>query len=219
MRKMALPLLAAALAFSSCVGVSLDITARRDGSGTMVLEYRLSRDFESLGKLDGNENWPVVPVGKADLERSVARVEGLSLRSFSKKNLAGDALYRAQLDFATLDALARFLDGAGQRVSLTRKGEEHRLLLSFNSSAGRVAADEALSELLASSFEGYALDFGVTLPQAPALRVLDGRGDPLESPPAGTALVRGNRVSFSAPMADLFSAAEPTRLEISWRAD
>ncbi|MDR3123722.1 MAG: hypothetical protein LBU16_08105 [Treponema sp.] len=219
MRKMTLPLLCAALVFSSCVGVSLEIVARQDGSGTIALEYRLSRELEALGKLDGNERWPAVPVGKADFERSAARIEGLSLRSFSEKTAATDVLYRAQFDFATLEALARFLDGAGQRVSLEREGEENRLALSFNHSAGRVEADEALLELVASSFEGYALDFGVTLPQPPQLRIADGRGAPLESPPTGTALVRGNRVSFSAPMADLLSAAEPTLLEIVWRAD
>jgi hypothetical protein len=219
MGKMTLPLLCAALVCSSCMGVSMEITARRDGSGTIALEYRLSRDFEALGKLDGNENWPVVPMGKADLERSAARVEGLSLRSFSKKTVAGDLLYRAQFDFATLEALARFLDDTGQRVSLEREGAGNRLVMSFNHSAGRIETDEALAELVASSFEGYALDFGITLPREPELRVVDGRGAPLESPPAGTALVQGNRVGFSVPMADLLSAPEPVRLEIVWRAE
>jgi hypothetical protein len=219
MAKIALPLLCAALVFSSCVGVSMEIVLRGDGSGTIALERRLSRELESLGKLDGNERWPVIPVGKADLERSVARVEGLSLRSFSEKTTAADVVYQARLDFATPAALLRFLDNTGQRASLSREGSENRLVLSFNHAAGRVAADEKLLELAASSFEGYALVFGVTLPQAPELRVVDGRGALVESPPAGTALVQGNRVSFSAPMADLLSAAEPARLEIVWRAD
>jgi hypothetical protein len=183
------------------------------------LEYRLSRDLEALGKLDGNENWPIVPVGKADLGRSVARIEGLSLRSFSEKTSDADLIYQAQLDFANLEALARFLDSAGQRASLVRDGAENRLVLSFNHSAGSVEVDEKLLELLASSFEGYALVFGITLPQAPKLRVVNRNGAPLESPPAGTALLQGNRVGFSAPMADLLSATEPSLLEITWRAD
>jgi hypothetical protein len=197
----------------------MEIVVRRDGSGTIDLEYRLSRELESLGKLDGNERWPVIPVGKADLERSAARIEGLSLRSFSEKTTATDVLYQARLDFANLEGLARFLDDTGQRASLIREGEGNRLAVSFNNAAGRVAIDEKLLELAASAFEGYALVFGVTLPQAPELRVVDGSGAPLESPPAGTALLQGNRVSFSAPMADLLFAPEPPRLEIVWRAD
>jgi hypothetical protein len=219
MGKMTFPLLCAVLVCSSCVGASVEIVARRDGSGTIALEYRLSRDLESLGKLDGNERWPIIPVGKADLERSAARIEGLSLRSFSEKTADADVIYQAQFDFANLNALVRFLDDTGQRASLVREGAENRFTLSFNYSAGRVEADEKLLDLVASSFEGYALAFGITLPQEPELRVVDRSGAPLESSPSGTALLQGNRVSFSAPMADLLSAAEPTLLEIVWRAE
>jgi hypothetical protein len=193
----------------------MEIVVRRDGSGTIALEYRLSRDFESLGKLDGNENWPVIPVGKADLERSAARIEGLSLRSFREKTAAADLVYEARLDFAGLDALALFLDSTGQRASLVREGPENRLLLSFNDYAGRLGRDAKLLELVRSSFEGYSLVFGITLPQAPRLDVAE-EGSPERRAP-GTALVQGNRVSFSAPMADLLSAAEPARLEIVWK--
>jgi hypothetical protein len=219
MGKMALPLLCAVLVLSSCVGASMEIVVRRDGSGTIALEYRLSRDFEALGKLDGNEGWPVIPLGKADFERSAARIEGLSLRSFSEKTDASEVVYQAQFDFATPEGLVRFLDGAGQRASLVREGERNHLVLSFNNAAGSVEVDEELLELVASSFEGYALVFGVTLPQTPELRVVDRNGASLDSPPAGTALLQGNRVSFSAPMADLLSAPEPALLEIVWRAD
>ena len=218
MKKMALPLLCAALVFSSCVGVSMEIVARPDGSGTIALEYRLSGELESLGKLDGNENWPSIPVGKADFERSAARIEGLSLRSFHKRTAAGDTIYQARLDFASLEALARFLDDTGRSASLSKEGGENRLALSFNNSAGLVGADEKLLELVASSFEGYALDFGITLPRPPELRLRDRSGALLENPPAGTVLLQGNRVGFSAPMADLLSAPEPARLEIVWRS-
>ena len=217
MKKMALPLLCAVLVLSSCAGVSMEVVVRPDGSGTIALEYRLARELESLGKLDGNENWPTVPVGKADFERSVARIDGLSLRSFREKSAAAEVVYEARLEFAGLEALARFLDDTGRSASLSREGGENRLVLSFNNAAGLVEADPALLDLVASVFEGYALDFGITLPGPPGLRVVDRLGAPLEDPPAGTALLQGNRVSFSAPMADLLAAREPARLEIVWR--
>jgi hypothetical protein len=197
----------------------MEIVARRDGSGTIALEYRVSRELESLGKLDGNENWPVIPVGKADLERSAARIEGLSLRSFSEKAAGADLIYRAQFDFSNPEALARFLDGAGQRASLVREGAENRLTLSFNHSAGNAGIDEELLELVGAVFEGYDLAFGITAPRPPRLRVVNRNGAPVESPPAGTALLQGNRVSFSAPMADLLSAEEPSILEIAWQTE
>jgi hypothetical protein len=219
MKKRALPLLCAVLLFGSCVGASMEIVARPDGSGTIALEYRLSQDLESLGKLDGNERWPVIPVGKADFERSAARIEGLSLRSFSEKTTATDRIFQAKFEFATMDALARFLDGTGRSASLVREGGKNRLVLSFNSSAGQAEVDQQLLSLVASSFEGYALDFGISLPRQPELRVPDGRGGYAESPSAGAVLLQGNRVGFSAPMADLLGAREPARLEIVWQAD
>jgi hypothetical protein len=194
----------------------MEIVLRPNGSGTIALEYRLSQSLESLGKLDGNEKWPVIPVGKADFERSAARIEGLSLRSFSEKTNATDKIFQAKFEFAAMDALLRFLDASGQRASLAREGGKNRLVLSFSGSSGPLDADRELLDLVASVFEGYALDFSITLPRPPELRVGDGRGGSAESPSAGTALVQGNRVSFSAPMAELLGAPQPVRFEILW---
>jgi hypothetical protein len=213
----AFPLFFTALLFSSCVGVSMEIVALQNGSGTIALEYRLSRELESLGKLDGNENWPPVPVGKADFERSAARIEGLTLRSFSERTTPADRIYQAKFDFANLEALLGFLDSSGSRVSLDREEGRNRLVLSFNDSAGRFDLDPELLDLAALAFAGYALDFSIILPQAPQLRVADGSGGFTESPSGGTALLRGNRVSFSAAMADLLSAKNPAGLEIVWQ--
>jgi hypothetical protein len=219
MEKKVFLLLFAALLFSSCVGASMEIVLRQDGSGTIALEYRLSRELESLGKLDGNENWPPIPVGKADFERSAARIEGLSLRSFSERASAADRVYQAKFDFSSLEALVMFLDSSGQRASLSREEGRNRLVLSFNDSAGRFDADPELLELAAAAFEGYALDFSIALPRAPELRMPNGSGGFAESPPAGTALAQGSRVSFSAAMADLLAAQRPAELEILWDAD
>ena len=51
---------------SSCIGVNADMVVQANGSGSITLEYHVSQFLESLGKLDGNENWPLIPVGRAD---------------------------------------------------------------------------------------------------------------------------------------------------------
>ena len=68
--------------FFSCMGVSSQIKLNADGSGTIKLEYRVALELENVGKLDGNEAYPPVPMGKIDLERSIARVSGLRLVSW-----------------------------------------------------------------------------------------------------------------------------------------
>jgi hypothetical protein len=214
MRKTALiPLLVTAFVFSSCVGTATEIVIRRDGSGTVAMEYRISREFESLGKLDGNERWPPLPVGKADFERTAARVEGLSVRSFTTKTTGTDVINQIKLDFTSLDALVRFLDASGQGASLGREGEKNRLTLSFSSFPG---TDPELLTLVSSAMEGYSLDFRLTLPVNPELRIPDGNGGLLESPPAGSAAVQGTGVSFSSPMAELLTSPRPVTLEILW---
>jgi hypothetical protein len=195
------------------VGVASEIVLRRDGSGTISLEYRVARELETLGKLDGNERWPPLPVGKADFERTTARIEGLSLGAFTTKTTGKDIVNQVKLDFANLEALVRFLDASGQRVSLTRDGGKNRLSLGFGGTGG---VDPELLALLASAMGGYSLDFGLTLPQIPELHIMDGNGGVLEIPPAGTVTVQGTRAGFSAPMAELLSSAEPVFLEILW---
>jgi hypothetical protein len=206
-------ILLAALMFSSCVGVTSEILLRRDGSGTISLEYRFSRELEALGKLDGNERWPSLPAGKADFERTLARLEGLSLGSFTTKTTGKDVINQVKLDFAGLEALVRFLDASGQRASLAREGGKNRLTLVF-SGAGR--ADPELLTLLGAAMEGYSLDFGITLPQEPELRIPDGNGGFREIPPAGTVTVQGKRAGFSVPLAELLSSPAPVTLEILW---
>jgi len=120
-------LCAAALTLmNSCLGVSAEISIRADGSGTIALEYRVSQMLESLGRLDGNEKWPAIPVGKADFERSLARIPGLRLSSFSSKDvphLSGgrDLLTKVTLEFKNTAALLAFLDSTGSRASLVQE--------------------------------------------------------------------------------------------------
>jgi hypothetical protein len=215
MKKTALILpLVTAFFFSSCIGTATEIVIRRDGSGTIALEYRISREFESLGKLDGNEGWPPLPVGKADLERTAARVKGLSLRSFTTETTGEDVINRIKLDFAGLEALVYFLDASGQQAFLGREGERNSLTLSFDSFPA--GTDPELLSLVSSAMEGYSLDFSLTLPANAELRIRDGNGGLLESPPAGSAAVEGTRVRFSSPMAELFTSGRPVNLEILW---
>ncbi|MFP3041460.1 hypothetical protein LQZ19_06515 [Treponema primitia] len=206
-------LLAAVLVFSSCVGAATEIVIRRDGSGTIAMEYRLSREFESLGKLDGNERWPPLPVGRADFERTVARVEGLSLRSFTTTTTEKDLISQAKLDFASLEALVRFLDASGQQAALTGEGGKNRLTLGFK---GAPDTDPQLLALVSTLMEGYSMDFNFTLPTDAELHILDGHGGVLTSPPVGIVRVQGTKVGFSSPMADLLSSSEAVNLEILW---
>jgi hypothetical protein len=198
--------------FTSCAGAEAAIVIRRDGSGTIALEYRIARALESLGKLDGNERWPPVPVGKADFERSAARVPGLTVSSFSSKQTERDIICQVKLNFTNLEALASFLDASGRRAILVRDGGRTGLTLSFGGYGKNIDTD--LLTLASAVTEGYTLGLRFALPAEASCRVLDTKGT--RTSPPGTLKVQGRQVDYAASMADIVASAEPVILEILW---
>jgi hypothetical protein len=207
-------LLFSAVLLNSCAGADASIVIRRDGSGTIALEYRIARVLESLGKLDGNERWLPIPVGSADFERTVARVPGLTLNSFSSKQTERDIICQVKLNFANIEALASFMDASGQRAVPVRNGERTGLILSFG--GYRTNTDTELLALASSVTEGYGLGLRFALPAEASCRVLDTFGTGKAAPPAGTLNVQGSQVDYTASMADILGSAEPVILEILW---
>jgi hypothetical protein len=150
-------LLALSVLLSSCFGVDSKITISQNGSGVIVLQYRVSEELQSLGELDGNAGRPPVPAGRIDIERSVERIEGLSLSSYAEKRQGPDRIYSLTLAFTGLDALVAFLNDSLGRASLDRNS------LSLSLSAGG-ALDSGLKALVEEHFSGY--DFRLSVQSA-----------------------------------------------------
>jgi hypothetical protein len=108
---------------SSCLGISVDISLNQNGSGNAVLEYQISKAIDALGRFDGNERWNTIPVGKADFERTMDRLPGLKLTSFSSKEDRNDLIINAKLEFDDLNSLMSFIDASGLRSSFS--GDAH----------------------------------------------------------------------------------------------
>jgi hypothetical protein len=197
----------AAMLLSSCIGLNADILLRANGSGTITLEYRVPLFLENLGKLDGNENWPAVPVGRADFERSARRIEGLKLTSFSAKTLENETVYTAALEFSEPGVLARFLDAAGSRAVLRREAGINRLALTLNGGRG---INPDLLALFSEAARPYSVGFSFSTPNA-------GTALSVSSSISGAAIVpNGRKVSFQAPVAALFQQSAPITLEFQW---
>ena len=191
---------------ASCLGAGADITLKRDGSGTMNLEYRLSRVAESLGKQDCNENWPPVPLGRADFERTVRRIDGLSLRSFSTRAEGQDVVYRAGLGFSGPAALVRFLDPSG--ISAFTPGEDrNRLTLVIPGGGGQSGAE--LADLFRELSAGYSLELRFSLPREAELSLRP------SLPPGAAIQPRGKKVFFKTPLSGLLESPGVT-LDIVW---
>lgn len=184
----------AAVLLTSCIGVKTDITVKRDLSGTARLEYTVSRSLLDSGTLDGNKNWPAIPVGKADFERTAARIEGLSLRSYRERDQGGDRIFEVTLAFGHISALAGFLSANGQQFAYTNEDGRHVFRALFSVAPGDKESGQTaqadLSDLVKKAFEGYRFDFTISVP--------------------------GDKKTYSAPMGDLLTASPQESMEISF---
>jgi len=199
------------LIFNSCIGLSMDIQMRKDGSGRINAEYRISSMAESIGRLDGNENWPIIPLGRADFERSIARIDGMKLVSFSSRENPQEVVYNAVLEFENTEALIKFLDPSKSRTSL---------------SAGRLAIimkeneqpeiDAALLELVRQVFTGYSFALSFSANGNSSLTVTDGEGKEIPAPPNTEVIQSGRKVSFSMGMAEFISLDGGLGVSFRW---
>jgi len=197
------------------VGIKADIAVQRSGGGTIALAYRISRMVESMGKMDGNERWLPLPVGRPDLERTVARIDGLSLRSFSSKQDEQDVSVDAVLDFTDLQALVSFLDSTGRSALLETSNGQQSLTLRIAEGGGTLDAD--LERLVRTMFSGYALELNFSFPENPTISFLDNKKAVVETPPAVVARIVQNRALFTSAMPDLLAIKDPVVLKISWK--
>jgi hypothetical protein len=191
-------------ALGSCLGSSAEITLNADGTGTVALEYRVSRSFQDIGAQDGNARWPTVPVDRADMERSIERLEGLRLRSFSTGEEGPDLIYRASVGFSRLEDVLPLLDYGGDGAALVR-GEKQSLVLRLNREPGE-SLDPELLALAEEAFRGYRIAVSLNAPSPVELRV-SGGGEGLDIDQGG------KKAGFSIPLYGLISLPGPLTVE------
>jgi hypothetical protein len=204
------------LALSSCLGLSADFQIRKNGSVKLAMEYRYLRTAENIGKLDGNERWQIIPVGRADWERTAARVDGMKLSSFSTSNDTRDIINKVTLEFSNTDALLKFLNPAanGKRASFNSGSGSNTLSIIFTEPSGEINAD--LLELMKQVSYGYKLKITFNTDKESAITFTDGSGKPAPPPENVEVISKGKKVSFSIDTAELLQLKEGFGVEIKW---
>jgi len=211
---LALVILPVLFLLSSCIGISMDITLNRDGSGTVTLEYMVSQALESLGRLDGNERWNTIPVGRADFERTMDRLPGMKLLSFSSREFGKDLATNAKMEFTNLRSLMAFLDAGGLRSSLQGDAASGRITLTL--SEGNGINNAALDKLIADISATYFVRMSMTFPTEGSLNLTDSKGLGIQAIPESFINARGEQVSFDIPLYEVLSSTEGINVEFSW---
>lgn len=199
---------------SSCIGIKAEISVRENGSGRISLEYRVSRTAESLGKLDGNERWQTVPAGKADFDRTLDRLPGMRMVSFSSKDDGKDMVNQVELEFTDMPSLISFLDAAGERASFVQEKGKNRLSLILY--PGVRGEDPELLSLVKEVSRTYDVTLSLSAPGEAALTLTGGQGRPLGSAEGIQVQSQGKKASLSVNTGDLLASPEGLGAEFIW---
>jgi len=178
----------------------------------MNLEYHISRALDSLGKLDGNERWNTIPVGKADFERTLARIPEIKLLSFSSKEDEKNLIIDSKLEFSSFKGLLSFLDAGGRRSVYSGNGNGGSLAVTL--SEGMDSKNAGLSKLIADISESYSVKMSMSFPGEGSLAIYDLEGNPIN---AGTELItRGKKVSCSFSLSEILFSTEGIVVVFNW---
>ena len=207
-------LLPVLLLLNSCFGVNADIILNQNGSGTINLEYRIAKSVDLLGRLDGNERWNTIPVGRADFERTLDRLPEMKLLSFSSREDAKDLIISARMEFSSIQGLLAFFDASGQRSSFS--GNALSGSLSLTLSEGRQNNNASLDHLIAAVTSPYTVVLGMTFPVSGNLAVQDTQGRNLGTIPGAVIVTTGKKVSCSVPLYQVLSSNTGFNLIFRW---
>jgi len=201
-------------AISSCIGVSVDISLNQNGSGNAALEYQISKALDALGRLDGNERWNTIPVGRADFERTMDRLPGMKLTSFSSKEDGNNLIINAKMEFKDLNTLMSFFDAGGLRSSFSGDAHSGRIFLTLNDPKSKNTA--ALENLIAEISKPYSVKMAMGFPGEGSIKITDSRGFSLNEIPGSIIIPSGKKVSFSLPLYSVLSATDGINIEFLW---
>ncbi len=153
--------LALAVLLSSCIGIDSKVKFNKDGSGVIVLTYRVSRQLVDLGGLQ--DDVPL-PLSEEDFRFALEGKPGLKLLRVKEKKDDRDVVIGAEISFDRIESFTELDSFRDMPMSLAKDGSEYvfeQKLLAAQEDKESVD-DEA--ELLSPMLDGYELSFTVTAP-------------------------------------------------------
>ena len=202
---------------NSCIGVGMDITLNQNGSGTIEIEYNVSRSLDSLGKLDGNERWNTIPVGRADFMRTMDRIPGMKLLSFSSKESEKDFTVNAKMEFDDPRALMAFLDAGGRHSYFSGDASSGSLVLTLSEGKNSLQGkNDGLDRLISAISEQYQIRVSMSFPNEGSIVITNNLGISLPGLPEYEIIQSGKKVSLKLPLNAVLSSTEGIKAEFRW---
>ena len=202
------------LLLSSCFGINTEIVLNKNGSGSVTMEYHISKLIDSLGKLDGNERWNTIPVGKSDFERTIDRLPDIKMLLFSSREDEKNVKINTKLEFSSIKGLLAFLDASGLHSSFSGDSRSGNLI--FTLAEGSAAESSGVNQLVSEISRGYSVKMSFTFPSEGKLVLSDNSGKTLTGIPESEIIPVGKKVSFSFPLGEVLSSGNGMKAEFQW---
>jgi hypothetical protein len=198
------------ITLNSCIGISSDIQMQKDGSGRITLEYRFSGMAETIGRLDGNQQWHIIPASRSDLERTLAQIPDIRLVSFSSRQRPSvnpqssekDIVNTVTLAFRNPQALISFLDSSGKRAVFSRQNNANQLTIILNDPISSQINPDLISLTRQVSL-GYMFKMSFSADGNSTVTFTDGTGKAISTPPNAEVISSGKKVSLAISTSDL----------------
>ncbi len=202
MKTLLLPILAVVL-LSSCIGIDSQITLQNDGSGTLLLNYRISQLMKNLDVAKSDWHLPL-PVSREDFQRTVDSISGLKLVSLTQREDERDVLIDARLEFTGVQAINSIGKEGQIELSFSNEGDLHVFRQQIYRGRGLEEISQESLQMIQTFFEGYELSYRVTAPAAIKRHSLGELSEDQRS------------VNYRTSVADLLKSGEKQVLEVAW---
>jgi hypothetical protein len=186
-----------------CVGIESTLNINANGSGTLLLQYRVSQLLVSMGQTEEEgAQEPPLPLTEDDFRQAVRKSPGLTLRSVTREENESDVIIKAEIAFNSVNNLAASPLFADMPITFRRNG--NNVTFSQVLTKGGEEMSEEQLQAMESFFQGYELGFVIT---APGKIISYNRGELSQD---------GRTLTYRISMTDLLQMKEKTELTVTW---
>ncbi len=194
----------AACALVSCLGIDNTFSINEDGSGRLVFEYRISQMFRNLDKTEGDadvKNAPL-PLTEAEVRRSLAKIDGLTVVSVRQWEDDTDIHVRGEIAFRTVAVLNQSDLFADMPVALARQNGQ--TVFTQLVTEKREALDQESLDAYEGLLTGYDITIVVKAPRA------------ISSANLGKLSADKRELTYTISLTDFMRLTERTELRVAW---
>jgi hypothetical protein len=192
------------LLLCSCVGIESKLTIRDNGSGALVLTYRISQLIADLGASSTGKGAVPLPVDRADFDRSLEATKGqVKLTRFERSENENDITIRAELSFESVAALAQVDSFKDMALSLVTAGSRRTLTQRLVRAPVEPVTEDSL-RMVDALFAGYEMSFRIETPQ------------PIASSSVGALSADKRALAWSISIKDMMRLKNDVVLTMSW---